>query len=102
MSNFQTLQNGINHIKKIREADKKLSDAFKFLDSNIRFVSLEWVEDDYVKLLSITFNDTYDWISYFVYECDFGKKKREVTVKGKPFELRTVRQLYKLINIKEQ
>ena len=101
MSDFITLQNGINHIKKIREADKKLSDAFSFVDTNVRFISLDWIEDDYIKLLSITLNDTYDWISYYVYECDFGKKKREVTVKGKPFELRTVRQLYKLITTKE-
>src|SRR5882724_9949374 len=36
--------------------------------------------DDYVDLMKITFNDSYNWIDWFVWDNDFGNNELEVTI----------------------
>jgi hypothetical protein len=47
-------------------------------------------------------NDTSEWISWWIYEADFGNNHKiadSVTVKGEKFRVRTAHRLYDLITM---
>mgnify|MGYP000948657137 CR=1 FL=1 len=102
MNRFQILKQGIAHIKKIREADEKISSALKFLNDDFNYFSFAWVEEDYLKLLELAVGDFHGNISYFIYDCDFGKSPHKVIINTSKGEqtimLKTVEELYKIIN----
>jgi len=67
------------------------------------WISLEGeYESKYLDLLKDVFDDKEDWISYWVYELDFGKeaKKDTITDNGKNIPIKTIKDLYNLINEK--
>ena len=53
-----------------------------------------------IKVLEDVFDDTSEWISYFIYELDFGRKWKPgcVTEDGKDIPLSTPEQLYDMIS----
>jgi len=54
----------------------------------------------YIELLRNIFNDESDWISYYIYDLDFGKEYREGVVQdenGQNVPLLTVEDLYNLL-----
>ena len=55
--------------------------------------------DDYIRILAVAVNDNNDWVSWFVFDNDFGKKGLEVRLKSeeKLHKIHTVKQLYNLI-----
>lgn len=58
------------------------------------------VIDQIIKMLKVLFKDTNDWIDYFIYELDFGKKNEylKVTEKdGTNVPLRNATHLYDLL-----
>ena len=57
-------------------------------------------ESQMIKVLENVFDDTNEWISYFIYELDFGRKWKPgcVTEDGKDIPLSTPEQLYDMIS----
>lgn len=55
--------------------------------------------DGLVTLLATIFNDKPDWIGYYIYELDFGKKwkKEMVIIDKKDIKLKTHSDLYNLL-----
>ena len=54
-----------------------------------------------IELLKIEFNDDEDWIEYFIWELDFGKKYKDGMITNKNNEiidLSNVENLYKFLN----
>ena len=90
-----------NYIKKIVDLKKKVDkifDAFKELE-NCNFISFGWHEDLMIKLLAEAIGDEGEWISYWIYELDFGKKakRNSVSIEGKNIPIKTISNLYDLI-----
>lgn len=57
-------------------------------------------ESKYLDLLKDVFDDKGDWISYWVYELDFGKKAEEDSIQskeGKNIPIKTIKDLYILL-----
>lgn len=56
--------------------------------------------DAYINLLEKSFNDNFQWISWFVFENDFGRKGMEAKGSSdkKLTKIKTVKQLYKIMN----
>jgi len=53
--------------------------------------------DDYIKILEIALGDTNQWVSWFVFENDFGKNKLEVRVNDIEYEISNERQFFDII-----
>lgn len=88
----------IEALEEQRRIDQKCHEAFTVIlpndyvsgyDNSILFKQL-------IKLI-----DKDDWVDYFVWELDFGKNYEEGMIKihGENFELRTAKDLFKLINL---
>lgn len=95
---LEHLQQAIDHVEYIRECEDKLNDAFSMLNENHNYGMLGKLESAYVDMLQNAFDDTIDWIPYFIYDCDLGKDPSEIVFKdGNKMKLKTVKQLYQLL-----
>ena len=57
--------------------------------------------DNIIELLAMLTNDKNEWIDYWIYELDFGKKANEYECKdynGKIIPLNTIEDLWNLLN----
>lgn len=82
----------------LKQDENYLSEAFTRFEPQMNRISFYRQEELIVKLLKLYLKDTNDWISYFIYECDCGKKPMEVKTKTKTFKLKTLNQLWWLLN----
>jgi len=58
----------------------------------------EKILDSYIKLLSLYVQDTDEFIDYYCWECDFGKKPNDVVINGEVhFHLACLGDLWNLI-----
>ena len=75
----------INEFKSIEFDIESASDALKKLDPNFGGLYLSRITNLTLNLLSEAVNDKYDYISYFIYDLNYGKswKKGMITDKNK-------------------
>lgn len=93
----------INFIKERNDAMDKLNEVLvdEFVDSV--FYPYFKYEDQLVKVLAASFDYDDDiigdWIAYYCYELDFGRKHKlgDVTFKGVPIPLGTPEELYDML-----
>jgi len=98
MNKLDILKKGIEHLKKIRKADESITKSLRFLNSDFNYFSFGWIETEYVELLSEAVGDRSGWVSYYVYDCNFGNTPMEVIYKtGKKVKLNTVEKLHDII-----
>lgn len=95
---FKKLMSELLSIKK--DADN-LNIAFRKLNPEFNYISFGRYETLVVDSLEVAFKDESQWISYYLYECDCGKRPMEVETETKKFKLKTLDQLWWLINSKE-
>jgi len=50
--------------------------------------------DDYIRILEIALGDTNQWVSWFVFENDFGNKRLEVRVNDIEYEISNEREFF--------
>lgn len=83
-------------------ADKALDELSVDFHGGISTAFTEW-ESKFVDLLQVAMNDEGNdsWISYWIYECDFGRKHEIADsvrdADGKHIPLRTIDDLYNLL-----
>lgn len=97
---FETYIEAIREIHSLQDDIHKTTTAFN--DASKECMCLCWptMEDYVVKLLKREFNDVGEWISYFIYEKEFGKAFGDDAVtdkNGNPIPFRTVQDLYNLL-----
>ena len=93
----------INNLKQFFEEQKKLEaviDAISPTSTGVVEFGGKFV-DDYIKVLSRLVDDDFDWVSWFVFENDFGKKGMEAkgSSGSKLIKIKTVKQLYNIIHL---
>ena len=95
MINKQTFIKMIELIKEYTE----LSDTIRKASDGTISVNYDAYEAALVNLLEIVFNDKSDWISYFLYELDFGKRYKDgmITDNDQNVKLATPEDLYNLL-----
>ena len=83
--------------------DDKCAEAFKVILPNdyTTLYDNHHVIDALTKILVDATNDTSDWISYFIYELNFGKDWKDGMIKenGKDIKLQTTEDLWNLLAI---
>lgn len=91
------------NLKRIRDRDMEISMFFW----NNMACNPETPYDDlfseYLRLLKMIFNDTTDWIGYYIYELDFGEAYYDGAVTnpdGSTIKLETYEDLYELLTNK--
>lgn len=99
----ETFIEAINNIEKQHKIESNFSLAVnKYFSQDIdNSLPRNYIVDSLVKILQQHFKDEHSesWIEYFLWELDFGKKESKITVKGKPFVLKTPEDLYNLLNL---
>ena len=85
---------------------KRIQQGVEFFDSlyalgiDVAGVPSDRICDELINLLEITMSDTRNcWISFFIYNMDFGNRADEVTVmdNGKEISLSNIRELWELL-----
>lgn len=89
----------INWLKDRRKREERLNKAIYAVSESIMSfdITAEW-EDKLLSLLETMFDDDYSgWISYYIYELEFGKKDGNITRFGRCIKLKTPANLYDLL-----
>lgn len=92
----------IRELRMLKEAEDNLNKAFKIFEPDFSCISFGRYETLILTALEYAFKDKDGWISYFVYDLEFGKKwhKKCITDKdGKDIPLKNANDLYNLIKI---
>ena len=85
---------------------KRIQQGVEFFDSlyalgiDVAGVPSDRICDELINLLEITMSDTRNcWISFFIYNMDFGNRADEVTVmdNGKKISLSNIKELWELL-----
>lgn len=82
----------------LRKDEDDLNTAFKKLEPDFNYISFGRYETLVVRSLEFAMNDKYQWISYWLYDCECGKKEMKVIDKdGKKVPMKTINDLYNCI-----
>ena len=99
--NKETFIKLMTELVSIKKAEDNLIKAFKKFEPEFNNISFGRYETLVVESLMFGMNDKYNWISYWVYDCDMGKKDKNVTdKKGQNIPIKTLSNLYDLITNK--
>lgn len=103
MISFEIFERFITLIKKQLEYDRKCTEAFSIiLPSDYISGYNNSIIDGTIKILEDMFNDKSGWISYYIWELEFGDKYVDgcITEKGKNIKLKGIDDLWNIINNK--
>lgn len=98
----EDLEIAINNLQKFFEEQEKLDNIIKVIaptSTGVVEFGGEFI-DAYINLLEKSFDDNFQWISWFIFENDFGRKEMEARGSSdkKLTKIKTVKQLYKIMN----
>ena len=96
MITLQQFKSALSDIKRFQQAQDSINDGFKILGQDSRIMITE-PESVVVRLLETIFNDKGEWIQYFLYELDWGKKYEDGCITdtdGSFIKLSTIDELY--------
>jgi len=98
----EDLEIAVRDLQNFFEEQKKLDLLLKAISpSNTGVVEFgNYFIDAYINVLEKSFGDNFNWISWFVFENDFGKKgmQAKASPDKKLVKIKTVKQLYRIIN----
>lgn len=96
MINKENFVKYIHKIENLHHIEENINKATNGLDWFISFAEHEQLMID---ILEDVFDDKNEWISYFIYELDFGKKWRNgtITFNGEDIPMSTARGLYDVL-----
>jgi hypothetical protein len=79
--------------------DDRISKALSSICPDSCFYDTKHATKGLLNLLKSTMKDAYEWIDYWIYELECGKKYRtgSITQDGKPIKLKTIADLYALL-----
>ena len=95
--NKETFIKLMTELVSIKKDGDNLNTALKNFEPDFSFISFGRYEDLVIKSLEFAMNDKDSWISYWIYDCDMGKKVRKVTINDKKIPNKTLTDLYNLI-----
>lgn len=92
----------MTEFEELKKIESNISKAFQELDTDFNFISFGRYERLVTRLLEESMNDKDEWISWWIYEADFGKNVRiadSVKSSGVKIPVRTSGQLYDLLTM---
>lgn len=89
----------MNEFQHLEIIEDEITKAFRKLSSDFNQIHFGRYIDLISSILKDTFNDKNDWISYWIYDLEFGKKyePNSVTMNKKPIKMKTAGDLYDVL-----
>lgn len=88
----------VSELVSIKQDEDNLNKALQKFEPDFNYICFGRYETLVVRALEFAMNDTSSWISYWLYDCDCGKKPMKVTDKqGKRVPMKTISNLYDCI-----
>ena len=87
----------IKELQELDEATDELNSGLKKLDLDFNYIYFSKHEELITRLLRIAMNDEEaDWIGYYIYERDYGRKMKlgDIEYEGKKLNINTPEKLY--------
>lgn len=99
ISSVMDLEDFSNIMETVRKSSRKLDEILDVVLSSTLENLYDALFDVILNLLEIHFDDTDSWISYWVFDLDFGKKykKGKVVINGQETKLESIEDLYKVL-----
>jgi hypothetical protein len=97
---YKTFESLMKRLLKLRRDEEKLNKALKAFEPDSGYFSLGRIETLIVDAIKAGMNDSFDDISWWLYDMNEGKntKKDSITTKdGKNIPCKTLKDLYNLI-----
>ncbi|MBK8396134.1 MAG: hypothetical protein IPL26_12970 [Leptospiraceae bacterium] len=99
MNKLKILTDGLNALEQFFKEQEKFENALRQISSGIVLELGNVFIDRYIQTLADVLQDDHDYISWFVFDCKFGKKKLTAEVNGKSIGIvNTPSKLLKLID----
>ena len=98
---YEKFKDIMEELLSIKEDGENLQKAFKKFEPDFNDICFGRYETLVVKALKEAMNDKYDYIYYFLYDCNCGKDKdmnKKIKHNGKYIPFKTLKNLYDLIN----
>jgi len=106
MINYDNFHYALTKLKKFMEEQDKLEAVLNVIAPSGTCVCEFGNEflDDYINLLEHLVDDNSKWVSWFVFENDFGEKELDVIIDNKKYKITSDKVFYDicLINVKEE
>jgi len=105
MINYDNFHYALTKLKKFMEEQDKLEAVLNVIAPSGTCVCEFGGEfiDDYIKLLGWLVNDKSDWIFWFAFENDFGKKELDVKIGDKEYKINSDKVFYDVcLNFKDE
>ena len=99
-----TFKKLMNEFIALRKDEDNVDKEMRKFNPDFGYFSLGRYETLFLQTMKEAMNDTSDWIPYFVYDLSFGKDATPHSVtdkRGCPIPIKTLDNLYNLINNKE-
>ena len=89
----------MTELMEIKKATDNLNNSLRVFEPDFNYFGLTRYESLVVDILKNVMNDKSDWIGYWLYELDCGKKAKSSSVKknGKNILIKTIDNLYDCI-----
>lgn len=101
MIEFEKFERYLLELKELERLESKINDSLRELSPDFGGFSMLRATELILELLKDVTNDNADWISYYIYELDWGKEWKEGTITdtitGKDIKLESIKDLYDLI-----
>lgn len=95
----------MTELEELSKAEERLSAAFKALNPDFNCISFSRHETLILRSLAYGLEDTYEWLTYWVYSCDYGKRTdftESITdADGNALRFSTLSDVYDLITNKK-
>lgn len=85
---IENLQSFMQEQQKLKELAQAISGKMAICEFGNQFI------DDYIELMQASVNDKSGWVSWFVFDNEFGKNKLLICNKGKSYIITSVKHLY--------
>jgi len=95
-----TVEDFRRDIDKLEKLDKRARTIWDYvgIEENVGALIVDMLSYN-LELIAKKYDDT-DWIEWWIYECDYGRREMEVIINDKSSTPRTVEDLWKLIGSK--
>jgi hypothetical protein len=90
----------LTELIKLKKDEMALDTALKKFDPDSSLSLLRY-ESLVVDTLTLAMNDTNEWITYWLYDCNCGKDIKAVKIMGKNVPLKTMDNLWNILTMKK-
>ena len=97
---YKTFEKLMKELVSLKEDEDNINNAFRKFEPDFNGITFGRYETLVVQAIKEAMNDEYDYIGYWLYEVDCGKKAKVGTVTdkdGKNIPIKTLKNLYDLI-----